>query len=74
MKLETPASGSELTAEAVAVLEAGHTAVPPTFVRDLYGRVPPEDLASYAPQTLAALAAEAADPERLEAAAHVRTP
>jgi glutamate dehydrogenase len=59
MKLETPASGSELTAEAVALLEAGHTAVPPTFVRDLYGRVPPEDLASYAPQTLAALAADA---------------
>src|SRR3712207_3631413 len=53
------ASGSELTAEAVAVLEAGHAAVPPSFVRDLYGRVPPEDLASYAPQTLAELAAEA---------------
>jgi len=59
MKLETPTSGSELTAEAVAVLEAGHKAIPPTFVRDLYGRVPPEDLASYSPQALAELAAEA---------------
>ncbi|MBL0407814.1 NAD-glutamate dehydrogenase [Microvirga aerilata] len=59
MKLETPTSGSELTAEAVAVLEAGHKAIPPTFVRDLYGRVPSEDLASYSPQTLADLAAEA---------------
>jgi glutamate dehydrogenase len=59
MKLDTPTSGSELTAEAVAVLEAGHKATPPTFVRDLYGRVPSEDLASYSPQTLANLAAEA---------------
>jgi glutamate dehydrogenase len=59
MKLETPTSGSELTAEAVAVLEAGHKAIPPTFVRDLYGRVPPEDLSSYSPQALAELAAEA---------------
>src|SRR5919112_1623843 len=59
MKLETPASGSELTAEAVAVLEAGHKATPPTFVRDLYGRVPSEDLAFYSPQSLADLAAEA---------------
>ncbi|MEE1610785.1 NAD-glutamate dehydrogenase [Microvirga sp. CF3016] len=59
MKLDTPTSGSELTASAVAVLESGHKAVPPTFVRDLYGRVPPEDLASYSPQTLADLAAEA---------------
>jgi glutamate dehydrogenase len=61
MKLDTPTSGSELTAEAVAVLESGHKAVPPTFVRDLYGRVPPEDLALYSPQTLADLAAEAFD-------------
>ena len=59
MKLDTPTSGSELTAEAVAVLEAGHKAIPPTFVRDLYGRVPSEDLASYSPQTLADLAAAA---------------
>jgi len=59
MKLDTPTSGSELTAEAVAVLESGHKAVPPTFVRDLYGRVPPEDLVPYSPQTLADLAAEA---------------
>jgi glutamate dehydrogenase len=61
MKLDTPTSGGELTAEAVAVLESGHKAVPPTFVRDLYGRVPPEDLALYSPQTLADLAAEAFD-------------
>lgn len=59
MKLETPTSGSELTAEAVAVLEAGHKAIPPTFVRDLYGRVPPEDVACYSPQSLAELAAVA---------------
>jgi glutamate dehydrogenase len=59
MKLDTPTSGSELTAEAVAVLESGHKAIPPTFVRDLYGRVPPEDLVPYSPQTLADLAAEA---------------
>jgi hypothetical protein len=59
MKLETPTSGSELTAEAVAVLEKGHKAIPPTFVRDLYGRVPSEDLAPYSPKTLADLAAEA---------------
>ncbi|KLK92080.1 NAD-glutamate dehydrogenase [Microvirga vignae] len=59
MKLETPTSGSELTAEAVAVLEAGHKAIPPTFVRDLYGRVPPEDLAAYSPSALAELAAAA---------------
>ncbi|MBB4041280.1 glutamate dehydrogenase [Microvirga flocculans] len=59
MKLETTTSGSELTAEAVAVLEAGHKATPPTFLRDLYGRVPSEDLAFYSPQTLANLAAEA---------------
>ena len=59
MKLDTPTSGSELTAEAVAVLEKGHKAIPPTFLRDLFGRVPPEDLAPYSPQTLADLAAEA---------------
>ncbi|MET0530081.1 MAG: NAD-glutamate dehydrogenase [Microvirga sp.] len=59
MKLETPTSGSELTAQAVAVLEAGHKAIPPTFVRDLYGRVPPEDLAAYSPGALADLAAAA---------------
>jgi len=59
MKLETPTSGSELTAAAVAVLEAGHKAIPPTFVRDLYGRVPQEDLAAYAPAALADLAAAA---------------
>jgi glutamate dehydrogenase len=66
MKLETPTSGSELTAEAVAVLEAGHKAIPPTFVRDLYGRVPPEDLAAYSPAALADLAAAAYD--------HLRAP
>ncbi|MDF2973873.1 MAG: NAD-glutamate dehydrogenase, partial [Microvirga sp.] len=59
MKLDTPTSGGELTAEAVAVLEAGHKATPPTFVRDLYGRVPSEDLAFYSPKSLADLASEA---------------
>ncbi|HEY8380796.1 MAG TPA: NAD-glutamate dehydrogenase [Microvirga sp.] len=61
MKLDKPTSGSELTAEAVAVLEAGRTSVPPTFVRDLFGRVPSEDLASYSPEALANLAAAAFD-------------
>ncbi|WP_230530500.1 NAD-glutamate dehydrogenase [Microvirga roseola] len=59
MRLETPTSGSELTAEAVAVLETGHKAVPPAFVHHLYGRVPSEDLAVYSPEALAELAAEA---------------
>lgn len=59
MKLETPTSGGELTAQAVAVLESGHKAIPSTFVHDLFGRVPPEDLAAYAPSSLADLAAEA---------------
>ncbi|HZH52763.1 MAG TPA: NAD-glutamate dehydrogenase [Microvirga sp.] len=57
--LETPTSGSELTAEAVAVLEAGHKPIPSTFLQDLFGRVPPEDLACYSPKTLADLAVEA---------------
>src|SRR4051794_1438142 len=61
MKLETPTSGSELTAEAVAVLEASRTAVPPSFVRDLFGRVPREDLATYSAQALADLAIAAYD-------------
>src|SRR5215211_4933274 len=59
MKLDMPTAGSALTAEAAAVLEAGRTAVPPGFVVDLFGRVPPEDLASYSPQTLAELAVAA---------------
>ena len=59
MKLDTSASGSELTAEAVAVLEAGRTRVPSTFLRDLFGRVPPEDLAAYSPAALADLAVAA---------------
>ncbi|MGO4571986.1 NAD-glutamate dehydrogenase [Microvirga sp. 2TAF3] len=59
MKLETPTSGGELTAQAVAVLETGHKDVPSTFPHVLFGRVPAEDLASYSPQALAELAAEA---------------
>ncbi|MCB5174570.1 NAD-glutamate dehydrogenase [Microvirga lenta] len=59
MKLETPTSGSELTAEAVAVLEAGHRPIPSTFLQDLFGRVPTEDLAAYSPTALADLASEA---------------
>jgi len=59
MKLETPTSGSGLTAEAVAVLEAGHRPIPSTFLQDLFGRVPPEDLACYSPKSLADLATEA---------------
>ena len=59
MKLDRPQAGSQLTAEAVAVLEAGRTAVPPAFVRDLFGRVPGEDLAAHSPQALADLAAAA---------------
>ncbi|MGO4706690.1 NAD-glutamate dehydrogenase [Microvirga sp. 2MCAF38] len=56
MKLETPTSGSDLTAAAVALLEAERATLPATFVSDLFGRVPPEDLSAYAPQTLADLA------------------
>jgi glutamate dehydrogenase len=59
MKLETPTSGSELTAEAVAVLESGPRPIPSTFLQDLFGRVPTEDLASYSPKALADLATEA---------------
>jgi glutamate dehydrogenase len=59
MKLDTSTSGSERTAEAAAVLESGRTSVPPTFLRDLFGRVPPEDLAAYSPQALADLAVAA---------------
>ncbi len=54
-----PMAGSALTAEAAAVLEAGRTAVPPSFVADLFGRVPAEDLAAYSPEGLASLAAAA---------------
>ena len=61
MKLDLPNVGSALTADAAAVLEASRTAVPPGFVIDLFGRVPPEDLASYSPQTLADLAVAAFD-------------
>ncbi|WP_112661840.1 NAD-glutamate dehydrogenase [Microvirga flavescens] len=56
MKLETPTSGSDLTAAAVALLEPEHATLPPTFVSDLFGRVPSEDLSAYTPQTLASLA------------------
>ena len=66
MKLDTPTSGSELTAEAVAVLEASRTAVPPTFVRDLFGRVPREDLAAYSAQALADLAIAAYEHDLLD--------
>ncbi|HEX2136822.1 MAG TPA: NAD-glutamate dehydrogenase [Microvirga sp.] len=59
MKLDMPTDGSALTAEAAAVLEASRTAVPPSFVVDLFGRVPAEDLAAYSPQTLAELAVAA---------------
>ncbi|AWM88707.1 NAD-glutamate dehydrogenase [Microvirga sp. 17 mud 1-3] len=59
MKLDPSTSGGELTAQAVAVLETGHTDVPPTFLHVLFGRVPSEDLASYSPQALAELASEA---------------
>jgi glutamate dehydrogenase len=59
MKLEPSTSGRDLTAQAVAVLETGHTGVPPTFLHVLFGRAPSEDLASYSPQALAELATEA---------------
>ena len=50
MKLDMPTTGSALTAEAAAVLEEVRPTVPPTFVIDLFGRVPPEDLAAYSPR------------------------
>src|SRR5688572_8749571 len=59
MKLDAMTSGSERTAEAAAALESGRTSVPPTFLRDLFGRVPPEDLTAYSPQALADLAVAA---------------
>src|ERR1051326_3271118 len=56
MKVETP-TGNRLAEEAVAALKDAD--VPATFVQDLFGRVPPEDLAPYTPRTLAGLAAAA---------------
>ena len=75
MDIEKPADGSRIEpAAAVATPEAraGRTDLiaaaagvvasrggPPGFVRDLFGRVPPEDLAPYAPEALADLALSA---------------
>ncbi|WP_210496584.1 NAD-glutamate dehydrogenase [Microvirga antarctica] len=59
MELETPTSGSERTAQAVAVLETRHKKVPSSFLPVLFGRVPSEDLAPYSSQALADLAAAA---------------
>ncbi len=59
MRHDMPTVGGALTAEAAAILAAGNSQVPPSFVVDLFGRVPPEDLAAYAPGTLAELAAAA---------------
>ncbi len=59
MKLDMPTTGSALAAEAAAVLEEVRPTVPPTFVIDLFGRVPPEDLAAYSPGALADLAGAA---------------
>ena len=59
MRLDKPSEGSALTAEAVAVLEASRTTVPPSFVGDLFGRVPAEDVAAYSAQALADLASQA---------------
>ncbi|HEX2552409.1 MAG TPA: NAD-glutamate dehydrogenase [Microvirga sp.] len=57
MGTDPSSPGSDLTASAAALL-AGR-GVPPDFARDLFGRVPAEDLAAYAAETLAALAAGA---------------
>ncbi|ACA18051.1 NAD-glutamate dehydrogenase [Methylobacterium sp. 4-46] len=51
---EARASRTDLIAAAVAAAEARRE--PGDFVRDLFGRVPPEDLNAYAPETLADLA------------------
>ena len=59
MRLETPTSGSELTTQAVAMLESRHKMVPPAFVPVLFGRVPAEDLSPYSSPALADLAAAA---------------
>ncbi|MET0742641.1 MAG: NAD-glutamate dehydrogenase, partial [Microvirga sp.] len=56
MNVETPTSG-RLTAEAVAALNDPD--IPATFVQNLFGRVPVEDLAPYTPRTLAGLATAA---------------
>src|SRR5215218_3846720 len=53
MNVETPTSG-RLTADAVAALNDPE--IPATFVQNLFGRVPVEDLAPYTPRTLAGLA------------------
>jgi glutamate dehydrogenase len=59
MQVDQPVSASERTGEVVAVLEKARATVPPTFVRDLFGRVPTEDLAAYSAEALAQLATSA---------------
>jgi glutamate dehydrogenase len=58
--------GGTLTTEAAALLGNSPAGVPAEFVHDLFGRVPPEDLAAYSAQGLADLAAGAF--------AHLRAP
>lgn len=68
MKLETPTSGSDLTAAAAALLQKEHAEHPATLARALFGRVPSEDLAAYSALTLADLAKAAYDHLRAERA------
>ncbi|MBM6593771.1 NAD-glutamate dehydrogenase [Microvirga pudoricolor] len=56
MNVETP-TGNRLAQETIAALKDSD--VPDTFVQDLFGRVPSEDLAPYTPGTLAGLASAA---------------
>ncbi len=63
----TPEARAERTDRIAAAAEiVGERGGPPGFVRDLFGRVPPEDLTPYAPAALADLA--------LAARAHLATP
>jgi glutamate dehydrogenase len=53
---EVTTYGGSANAEVMTEIEAASTDTPRDFVRDLFGRVPAEDLAAYSPATLADLA------------------
>jgi glutamate dehydrogenase len=59
LELGLAAGAAALIAEAETALAEEHAAAPPDFLEALFGRVPAEDLAAYAPRTLADVAARA---------------
>src|SRR6185437_9991360 len=66
MAVERSGSGEENAAragipQAAAALSGRRPDIPATFIEQLYGRAVPEDLARYAPDDLAVLAARAYD-------------